>query len=40
MKFTEGAFRDWGYELVLVIMMEALDGGPWHVIKNQLMVKI
>ena len=35
MKFTEGAFRDWGYELsVSDYDGEPLDGGPWHVIKN------
>ena len=35
MKFTEGAFRDWGYELsVSNYGGEPLDGGPWHVIKN------
>ena len=35
MKFTEGAFRDWGYELsVSNYDGEPLDGGPWHVIKN------
>ena len=35
MKFTEGAFRDWGYELsVNNYDGEPLDGGPWHVIKN------
>ena len=35
MKFTEGAFRDWGYETA-VNEFEALplDGGPWHIIKN------
>ena len=35
MKFTEGAFRDWGYELsVNNYDGEPLDGGPWHVINN------
>lgn len=35
MKFTEGAFKDWGYE-VAVKHFDAtpLDGGPWHVIKH------
>tara|TARA_B100000963_G_C22594961_1_gene657378 strand:+ start:563 stop:1822 length:1260 start_codon:yes stop_codon:yes gene_type:complete len=35
MKFTEGAFRDWGYETA-VNEFEALplDDGPWHIIKN------
>jgi isocitrate dehydrogenase len=33
MKFTEGAFRDWGYETaVQEFGGEPLDGGPWHVI--------
>jgi len=35
MKFTEGAFKDWGYELAREEFgAEPLDGGPWHVIKN------
>lgn len=35
MKFTEGAFRDWGYETaVKEFGAIPLDGGPWHVIKN------
>ncbi len=35
MKFTEGAFRDWGYELARdEFGAEPLDGGPWHVFKN------
>tara|TARA_B100000029_G_scaffold510427_1_gene601874 strand:- start:3108 stop:4364 length:1257 start_codon:yes stop_codon:yes gene_type:complete len=35
MKFTEGAFRDWGYELsVTNYDGKPLDGGPWHTIKN------
>lgn len=34
MKFTEGAFRDWGYEVAARDFGgEELDGGPWHVIK-------
>ncbi|GAB5518707.1 MAG: NADP-dependent isocitrate dehydrogenase [Rhodothermales bacterium] len=34
MKFTEGAFRDWGYEVAATDFgAEPLDGGPWHVIK-------
>ncbi len=33
MKFTEGAFRDWGYEVAAEEFgAELLDGGPWHVI--------
>jgi isocitrate dehydrogenase len=35
MKFTEGAFRDWGYELAQEEFGgELLDGGPWVEIKN------
>ena len=35
MKYTEGAFRDWGYELSQTnYNAEDLDGGPWQVIKN------
>ncbi len=35
MKFTEGAFRDWGYEVAREVFgAEPLDGGPWHVLKN------
>ena len=35
MKFTEGAFRDWGYELSINSYDgELLDGGPWVTIKN------
>ena len=34
MKFTEGAFRDWGYEVAAgAFGAEPLDGGPWHVIR-------
>jgi isocitrate dehydrogenase len=33
MKFTEGAFRDWGYEVAQdAFGAEDLDGGPWQVI--------
>jgi isocitrate dehydrogenase len=35
MKFTEGAFKDWGYELAVEEFgAEPLDGGPWHVIRQ------
>ena len=31
MKFTEGAFKDWGYELAAKEFgATPLDGGPWH----------
>ena len=34
MKFTEGSFRDWGYETAAQDFGgEELDGGPWHTIK-------
>jgi len=34
MKFTEGAFRDWGYAVAAKFFgAEPLDGGPWHVIR-------
>lgn len=35
MKFTEGAFRDWGYELAREEFgAEPWNGGPWHILKN------
>ena len=35
MKFTEGAFCDWGYEAAREQFdAQPLDGGPWHVLKN------
>ena len=35
MKFTEGAFRDWGYELVRSdYNSKDYDGGPWQIIKK------
>ncbi|AML55691.1 isocitrate dehydrogenase (NADP(+)) [Coxiella burnetii] len=35
MKFTEGAFKDWGYEVaVKEFGAKPLDGGPWHVFEN------
>lgn len=40
MKFTEGAFKDWGYQLALEEFGgELLDGGPWVKIKNPKMAK-
>jgi isocitrate dehydrogenase len=34
-KFTEGGFRDWGYQLaVKEFGAKPLDGGPWHTFKN------
>ena len=35
MKYTEGAFRDWGYQLAKdEFSAKDLDGGPWQVIEN------
>lgn len=35
MKFTEGAFKDWGYQLaVKEFNAIPVDGGPWHSFKN------
>ncbi len=35
MKFTEGSFKDWGYQLaVKEFGAKPLDSGPWHVMKN------
>lgn len=35
MKFTEGAFKDWGYELAKEEFgAQLLDGGPWMTLKN------
>src|SRR5438477_5466140 len=34
-KFTEGGFRDWGYQLAQrEFAAKPLDGGPWHSFKN------
>jgi len=35
MKFTEGAFKDWGYEVARdEFKAELLDGGPWMTFRN------
>ncbi|MXN89498.1 NADP-dependent isocitrate dehydrogenase [Pasteurella canis] len=34
MKFTEGAFKEWGYEVAKEFGAELLDGGPWMKLKN------
>ncbi len=43
MKFTEGAFRDWGYQTAVEDFgAKPLDGGPWHVIErggNRIVIK-
>ncbi|HUF12493.1 MAG TPA: NADP-dependent isocitrate dehydrogenase [Longimicrobiales bacterium] len=40
MKYTEGAFRDWGYELAREeYAAEPLDGGPWLKLPQGIVVK-
>ncbi len=40
MKFTEGAFRDWGYALAKrEFGAELLDGGPWMKLPNGTVIK-
>ena len=40
MKFTEGAFRDWGYELARrEFGATELDGGPWMTLPGGIVVK-
>jgi isocitrate dehydrogenase len=40
MKFTEGAFREWGYKVAIEEFdAQPLDGGPWQVLPNGLVVK-
>lgn len=40
MKFTEGAFRDWGYQVAAEEYdAKPLDGGPWHVLPNGIIIK-
>ena len=40
MKFTEGAFRDWGYELAKrEFGAELLDGGPWMKLLGGIVIK-
>lgn len=35
MKFTEGAFKEWGYQVAREEFgAQPLEGGPWHVFKN------
>ena len=39
-KFTEGAFRDWGYELAKdEFNAELLDGGPWMKMLNPILMR-
>ncbi|MGF1531823.1 MAG: NADP-dependent isocitrate dehydrogenase [Puniceicoccaceae bacterium] len=40
MKFTEGAFRDWGYELAAEEFgAREIDGGPWMQLPNGIIIK-
>jgi isocitrate dehydrogenase len=40
MKFTEGAFMNWGYEIAAKEFGgEPLDGGPWHKLPNGIIIK-
>ncbi|NBI13248.1 NADP-dependent isocitrate dehydrogenase [[Haemophilus] felis] len=34
MKFTEGAFKEWGYQVAKEFGAEPIDNGPWHTLKN------
>lgn len=34
MKFTEGAFKEWGYQVAKEFGAELIDNGPWHKLKN------
>ncbi len=40
MKFTEGAFKDWGYQLAREEFGgELIDGGPWLKVKTRIPAK-
>ena len=40
MKFTEGAFMQWGYKVACEEFgATPLDGGPWHVLPNGIVIK-
>ena len=40
MKFTEGSFRDWGYELAKTEFgATEIDGGPWCQLPNGIIIK-
>ncbi|MFN8493219.1 MAG: NADP-dependent isocitrate dehydrogenase [Caldilineaceae bacterium] len=40
MKFTEGAFMQWGYKVAAQEFgAKPLDGGPWHVLPNGIVIK-
>jgi isocitrate dehydrogenase len=41
MKFTEGAFRDWGYQTARDFYgAEVYEGGPWHIIPPERLAKL
>ncbi|HMN30085.1 MAG TPA: NADP-dependent isocitrate dehydrogenase [Caldilineaceae bacterium] len=40
MKFTEGAFKQWGYKVAREEFgAQPLDGGPWHKLPNGIVIK-
>jgi len=40
MKYTEGAFADWGYKTAAKYFeAKPLDGGPWHELDNGIVIK-
>ena len=40
MKFTEGAFRDWGYDLAASVYRgETIGGGPWRMLPQGIVIK-
>jgi isocitrate dehydrogenase len=40
MKFTEGAFRNWGYQTAIEEFgAKPLDGGPWQILDNGIIIK-
>ena len=40
MKFTEGSFRDWGYEVAInEFGGKLIDGGPWVELPNGMIIK-
>ena len=40
MKFTEGAFRDWGYDLAASVFRgETIGEGPWRILPQGIVIK-
>ncbi len=40
MKYTEGAFMGWGYKVAVEKFgAKPLDGGPWHILPNGIIIK-